>query len=205
MGPSPSPETGLGPKDAARLLDTADTAILEGLAGRSHQIIALQELPDALGRTLGSFVTLHVDDELNGCIGNVEGIEPLGHAVPRLAWSAAFADPRLPALEPSERDRLRIEISLLSPLSPLAADSYSALIANVRPGVDGVVVQMGRRQGLFLPSVWTQLPEADTFVEQLFRKAGLIARSWTSETRVHRFTTTTYRRDPGPRRPTRRR
>lgn len=198
MGPSPSPDPHLGTEDAARLLDSADAAILEGLAGRSPEIIPLQELPDAFRRALGSFVTLHVDDELNGCIGNVEGLEPLGHAVPRLAWSAAFADPRLPGLQPSERDRLTIEISLLSPLSALAADSYPALVASIRPGTDGLVVQVGRRQGVFLPSVWTQLPEADAFVEQLFRKAGLIAGSWSSDTRVRRFTTTTYRRDPGP-------
>lgn len=200
MEPSPSRDPHLGAEDVARLLDSADAAILEGLAGHSPEIIPLQELPDAFRRTLGSFVTLHVDDELNGCIGNVEGIEPLGHAVPRLAWSAAFADPRLPGLQPSERDRLTIEISLLSPLSALAADSYAALVANVQPGTDGVVVRAGRRQGLFLPSVWAQLSDAEAFVGQLFRKAGLVAGSWSTITQVYRFTTTTYRRGPGPER-----
>ncbi len=201
MDPSPSPDSDLGNEDADRLLDAAIRAIRQGLAGRSPLLEPLSDLPERLHRRVGSFVTLHVGHELNGCIGNVEGIEPLGHAVPRLAWSAAFGDPRLPALRSSELGRLEIELSLLSPLSALVADSYAELIDRIEPGTDGVVVTAGRRQGLFLPSVWVQLPEPDRFVAQLFRKAGLAAGSWPAGTQVHHFTTSTYRRGPDRTRP----
>ncbi len=196
MAPSPSPEVALGADCAARLLDSALDAIVAGLDGRVPDPIPLSELSDELRRTVGSFVTLHVDSELNGCIGNVEGSEPLGRAVPRLAWSAAFADPRLPSLRPVELDRLAIEISLLSPLAPVDVHSYGALIECVLPGCDGLVVRSNDRQGLFLPSVWEQLPDPAAFVAQLFHKAGLPPGTWPPGTEVHRFGTTSYRRDP---------
>jgi len=196
MEPSPSRDNGLGAEDEAWLFDAAFRAIVAGLADRAPDLEPVSALPGRLRHTVGSFVTLHVAADLNGCIGNVEGVEALGRAIPRLAWSAAFDDPRLPSLRSSELDRLAIEISLLSPLSPLMVRSYAALVERVRPG-DGVVVRTGRRQGLFLPSVWDLLPNAPTFVAQLFRKAGLTPGTWPPGTEVHRFGTTTYRRDPG--------
>lgn len=196
MAPSPSPDVALGAGDAARLLDSALEAIVAGLADRVPDLPLLEQLPDGLRRTVGSFVTLHVGSELNGCIGNMEGAEVLGRAVPRLAWSAAFADPRLPALRSRELDRLVIEISLLSPLAALDVRSYGALIERLRPGRDGLVVRAGGRQGLFLPSVWEQLPEPAAFVAQLFHKAGLAPGTWPPGTQAHRFGTTRYRQGP---------
>jgi len=198
MERSHSPETRLTSDEASTLLDLADGAVLEGLAGRSGQEVALHTLPERLHRRLGSFVTLTVAGELNGCIGHVEGIEPLGRDVAHLAWSAAFADPRLPALDWTDRDALTIEISILSALTPVAAGSHEQLIGRLRPAIDGLMIRSGRRQGLFLPSVWEQLPEPRTFVDQLLRKAGLPPGSWSVEMEVFRFDARKYRRHVGP-------
>lgn len=198
MEPSPSPEEQLTRGEASTLLDVAEEAILEGLAGRSAQAVALHTLPDRLHRTLGSFVTLTVAGELNGCIGHVEGIEPLGRDVAHLAWSAAFADPRLPSLEWADRDALTIEISLLSPLTSIPAGTPEQLVGHLRPRIDGLVIRAGRHQGLFLPSVWEQLADARAFLDHLLRKAGLAPGSWSAEMEAFRFTAEKYRRHVGP-------
>lgn len=197
MEPSPSPDTQLACSEASTLLDVADEAILEGLAGRSAQDVALHTLPGRLHRTLGSFVTLTVSGGLNGCIGHVEGVEPLARDVAHLAWSAAFADPRLPSLEWSDRDALTIEISLLSPLTSIPAGTPEQLVGQLRPRIDGLVIRAGRHQGLFLPSVWEQLPDARAFLDHLLRKAGLTPGSWSVEMEAFRFTVGKYRRHVG--------
>jgi AmmeMemoRadiSam system protein A len=178
----------LHPADAARLFDIAEEAIRAGLAGQRPTAPQLDALPDALRAPIGVFVTLLVGGELNGCIGSIEGTEPLAHAVARHAWNAAFRDPRLPALRPEDWDRLTIEISVLSPLTPMPAHSRAELLAALRPGIDGLVIVGGGRQAVFLPVVWEQLPNPDDFLDYLQRKAGMAPRSWPADMRGLRFT-----------------
>ncbi len=113
----------VAPTAGDQLIDLADGVIVEGLDGRRAPVPDLSALHPDLHQRLGAFVTLTVRGELNGCIGSIEGEEPLGAAVARHAWSAAFADPRLPPLRRSDYPQLEIEVSVLSPLSPLPADS----------------------------------------------------------------------------------
>ena len=126
-----------------------------------------------------------VDGSLNGCIGSLQP-EPLAAAVSRLAWEAAFADPRLPALEWSEYPRADVKISLLSDPEPLDVATEDELIAALRPGVDGVIIAAGGRRATFLPAVWETLPDRVAFVHQLERKAGM--RGWPRGARAWRYT-----------------
>lgn len=135
---------------------------------------------------------------LNGCIGSLDGDEPLAHAVGRLAVAAAFHDPRLPALRPADRAALSVEISLLSPRAPIEASDQEELAAALRPGEDGVVVQVGHRRGLFLPDVWAQLPHPIDFLTHLWRKAGLRPGSWPSGLEASRFVTQRFERGSRP-------
>lgn len=202
MAPLPSPELepSVGGRDVEVLLDIADTTIAVALAGREPTLPPLSALPPGLHTPVGAFVTLTVAGRLNGCIGTVEGDEPLGHAVARLALSAAFADPRLPALRPDDHPHLSIELSLLSPLEPVPVRSRTDLLDAVRPGHDGVVVRAGTRQGLFLPSVWEQLPDPEEFLDHLWLKAGLIPGTWPAGLRAFRFTAQRHERRAGTRR-----
>ncbi len=84
---------------------------------------------------------------------------------------------------------------MLSPLSPLPAQSQDELLGALRPGVDGLLIGSGLRRAVFLPSVWDQLPSADRFVEHLFRKAGLAPDVWPRDLRAHRFSAQKIRRD----------
>ena len=184
----------VAPTAGDQLIDLADGVIVEGLHGRRAPVPDLSALHPDLHQRLGAFVTLTVRGELNGCIGSIEGEEPLGGAVARHAWSAAFADPRLPPLRRSDYPQLEIEVSVLSPLSPLPADSRGDLFGALRPGVDGLLIGAGTRRAVFLPSVWEQLPSVDRFVEHLFRKAGLAPDVWPRDLRADRFSAQKIRR-----------
>jgi AmmeMemoRadiSam system protein A len=201
--PSPSPETHLAPADAAALLDIADAAIVEGLLGRPACPPKVADLPSTLREVRGVFVTLMVDDALNGCIGNVEGVEPMGQAVARHALASAFADPRLPPLVPADYPGLSIEISVLSTLSPLPADTRDELTAALRPGEDGLLITGRHHQAVFLPAVWEQLPDAAAFLDHLLAKAGLAPGGWPHGVRAFRFTATKYSRPAGRQGPSR--
>ena len=183
--------------DAAVLLDIAEATLVAALAGEAPTLPALHRLPPALHARTGVFVSLHVAGDLNGCIGTVEGVEPLGHAVARLALSSAFGDPRLPPLRPRDFAELTIEVSLLSPLAPIVADTWAELVAALQPGVDGVVINGAGRQGLFLPVVWEQLRDPEDFLDHLWHKAGLVPRVWPSGTQAFRFTAQRHERRTG--------
>ena len=197
MVPSRSSDMKLTPHERELLLDIADAAIVGGFLGVPPSAPPDALLPGALREHVGVFVTLMVDGQLNGCIGSMEGVEPLGHGVARHAWSAAFADPRLPRLRPMDYSRLRIEVSVLSPLTAMLAVSRHQVLDQLRPGVDGLVIAAGSRQGLFLPAMWEQLPEPEVFLDHLLLKVGLVPGWWPEGMRAWRFTAETFARDVG--------
>lgn len=199
MAPSPSAEGRLQDAEVALLLDLADDAIVEVLRARVNPPPGLEVLPPALREPRGIFVTLLVDGHLNGCIGSIEGDEPLGHAVRRLARSAAFADPRLPPLRAHDYGSLTIEVSLLSPLEPIPAATRQEVLGALRPRVDGLVIAAGHRRGVFLPAVWDKIPDADEFLDHLLHKAGIRPRSWPGGMEGWRFTVEKLSRRAGDR------
>ena len=136
-----------------------------------------------------SFVTLKRGGQLRGCIGSLEAFRPLIVDVADRAFSAGFRDPRFQPLGETELADLEIEISVLSPLEPFPVKSEDDLVARVRPGIDGLLVQMGSARGTLLPSVWESLPDPRIFVRHVKRKAGLPEDLWSPEMSWSRFTT----------------
>ena len=139
-----------------------------------------------------TFVTLEIDGELRGCIGTLEAHQALVNDVAYNAHAAAFSDPRFFPLSEKEYPRLDIHISILTPAEPMRFSSENDLIAQLRPGVDGLILQDGNHRGTFLPSVWEQLPEAKQFFTHLKRKAGLPMDYWTDSLQVYRYTTESF-------------
>ena len=133
------------------------------------------------------FVTLHKDGELRGCIGQLAARYALHEAVRYAATSAAFHDPRFPAVTRDELGALQIEISVLSPLEAVEARTEEEALERIEAGLHGVVLSHGHRSGVFIPEVWKQLPDKREFLLHLKRKAGL-PREWLPGTRVERFT-----------------
>jgi AmmeMemoRadiSam system protein A len=193
MEASLSPDERLDAPEAELLLAIAEAAIVEGFQGRSPALPDLANLPPALRQPRGLFVTLTVDGALNGCIGTVDADEPLGYAVAHYAQAAAFADPRLPRLRPSDHDRLAIEVSVLSPLTELDVTGRDELLAELRPWVDGLVLTVGAERAVFLPAVWEKLTDPEQFLAHLEAKAGLRSGSWPAGLRALRFSAERYR------------
>jgi len=140
-----------------------------------------------------TFVTLTLDGKLRGCIGSLEPKRSLLEDVRRNARAAAFDDPRFAPLTVEELPEVTIEVSLLSPTEPIEVESEEDLLAALRPGVDGVVLESGFHRGTFLPQVWEQLPQAEDFVKHLKRKADLDADFWSPDMRVSRYTVTKWK------------
>lgn len=134
-----------------------------------------------------SFVTLRADDELRGCTGSLAALRPLVADVSANAFRAAFRDPRFPPLRPEELPGLHIHVSVLGALVRVDAASEEALLAQLRPGVDGLMLEEDSLRATFLPAVWAQLPTPRAFLEQLKRKAGLPAAYWSETIRVARY------------------
>jgi uncharacterized protein len=80
----------------------------------------------------------------------------------------------------------------------MAVNSYDDVRASVRPGVDGLTVEVGPRRATLLPSVWPKVRDTDEFLTALWSKAGLQPGSWPRGIAVSRYTTT-EESDPGPR------
>jgi len=169
------------------LLAIASESIRRGLTAARY-VPCVDDYPAPLRTLRASFVTLQCDGRLRGCIGSLEALYPLLDDVARNAYAAAFEDPRFPALTPPEFDRIDIHISVLSTPESLRFSTEAELLAQLRPRIDGVVLQDGMRRGTFLPSVWEQLPRPEEFLRQLKLKAGLPADYWSSTLVAKRYT-----------------
>lgn len=183
------PGVTLGEEERRALVDLARRVVADGVAGRGPREVDLTTLPASLAAPAACFVTLRRGGRLLGCIGSMDPRRSLAHDVAGNAWSAAFADPRLPAVTADDLAELDVKISVLGPLQPMAVSSPAELLALLRPGVDGVLVEGGGRRGTFLPAVWEQLGSAESFVEHLWHKAGLRPGAWPHDLRVWRYGT----------------
>jgi hypothetical protein len=103
------------------------------------------------------------------------------------ARAAAFDDPRFPPLRADELGALAIHVSVLLPLTALDAQSEAELVAQLRPCVDGLLIDDGFRRATFLPAVWELLPEPHDFLRELRRKAGMSEAIWPATLRAWRY------------------
>ena len=124
-----------------------------------------------------TFVTLTVKGELRGCIGTPEAHSPLVEDVRENAIKAATMDPRFPPVSPDELDRIKIEVSVLTPPRLLECPPEDRS-QRVRPGTDGLLLTSGFYRGLLLPQVWEKLPQPEMFLKVLCHKAGLPSTAW---------------------------
>ena len=166
----------------------ARESILSGLQQHRPLSVNIADYPESLQQQHASFVTLTIAGELRGCIGSLSPYRALVDDIAHNAYAAAFTDPRFVPLSESEFDQLEYHISVLSDTSPMSFASEADLLSQIRPNIDGLVLEDQGRKGTFLPSVWEQLPEAQDFLRHLKLKAGLSPQHWSDTVKVSRYT-----------------
>ncbi|MBO6520313.1 MAG: AmmeMemoRadiSam system protein B [Rhodospirillales bacterium] len=170
------------------LLALADRSIRFALEHGKPMSLDLKAEPAALQAQGASFVTLKTAaKQLRGCIGSPMAHQPLALDVAANAYKAAFKDPRFNPVSADEYETLHLSISVLSPQAPMEIRDEADLIAQLRPGIDGLVIADGGRRALFLPAVWEQLPDPKLFLAHLKRKAGMAENHWSDGFRANRF------------------
>lgn len=161
----------LSAAERGALLEIARGAIASRLGSGAAE---RPEAGGALGEKRGVFVTLRrkADGELRGCVGFSDARLPLAEAVEQAAQLAAFEDGRFPPVAADELPRLSLDVSVLSPLAPIAPDA-------VEVGRHGLLLRCAGQAGLFLPLVPVQFGwDRDEYLAQLCRKAGLPRDAW---------------------------
>lgn len=109
-----------------------------------------KQIPEALKKNLGAFITLKINGVLRGCIGRFITSDPLYDVVRASAISSAFEDPRFPALTKEEYDKVNVEITVLGPMKKINDISEIVL------GKHGIYIKKDFRSGTMLPQVATE-------------------------------------------------
>jgi AmmeMemoRadiSam system protein A len=135
-------------------------------------------LTPALSTIGASFVTLTIRGELRGCIGSLEGHQPLFEDVMEHAVQAALEDYRFPPVSEKEISAIKIEISRLTAPVPVSYKAPMDILTVVHAPHDGVILKDGFRRATFLPQVWSQLPDLDDFLSHLCAKMGASSDLW---------------------------
>ena len=174
--------------DLEELVGIAVNSIRHGLRKGSPLIRDADTVSKILRRSAASFVTLKQGESLRGCIGSLERRRSLAHDVAENAFAAAFRDPRFPPLADAELELTAAEVSVLS--TPINFDfgDEPDLLAQLRPGTDGLIIEHDGHKATYLPSVWEMLPEPRSFIEQLRLKAGIEPHVPIADVKIRRYT-----------------
>ncbi len=189
--------------DKLRVVGYASIAYLDPEALLGEQLLQLARgviaarfgapmpsLPDApfWHQPVATFVTLTQSGRLRGCIGSLQAHRTLLDDLVHNAQAAAFSDPRFSPLTPAELSQTRVEVSWLSAPASLVFKDETEALAQLRPGVDGLILEEGHHRATYLPQVWEQLSDPIQFLSQLKQKAGLPASYWSNNLRLSRYT-----------------
>jgi AmmeMemoRadiSam system protein A len=134
---------------------------------------ACHAVSDSLKEKKGVFVSLHLGDELRGCIGQLNPNNELCDVVQRCVVSAAAEDSRFLPVTRDELPEMNIEISVLTPFRRIQG------IEEIEVGKHGLYIAQGYFNGLLLPQVATEFGwDRITFLKQTCRKSGLPESAW---------------------------
>lgn len=181
--------------DGEALAGLAAAAVAAQLAG--HPLAAMAPGSPALQERGATFVTLATGGTLRGCIGSLEPVRPLYRDATRNAVKA-MADPRFPPVTAPDWPTLDLSVSVLSPPEPVPCPTREALLAALRPGIDGLTLATGARRATFLPQVWEKLSTPERFLTALLAKGGWPAEPWPPGLTANRYTAVEFH-DRSPR------
>ena len=81
-----------------------------------------------------------------------------------------------------------------SPAKPLRFGDEAEMLAQLRVGEDGVILEHEGRRATFLPQVWEGLPDKRQFLGELMRKAGIPAETRLARCKLWRYRVIKWKR-----------
>lgn len=183
------------------MLHLAASSIVYGLDHGAPLPVQPEDHPRELRDKGACFVTLKKAGKLRGCIGSLQAHRPLAVDLSDNGFRSAFKDPRFPKVSKDEVGELSVSLSILSPSAPMTFADEADLLSQLRPRVDGLIIEDAKHRALFLPSVWEQIPDGKVFLAHLKAKAGLKKDHWSPTFKAWRFIAGEYSQselgDPG--------
>lgn len=173
------------------ILGLARSAILDNL-GSPHEEPGAESLPSILENKGASYVRLTIDGQLRGENGSPHCEHRLPQSIRQSAYRAAFSDSRFQPIKPDELDRLDVEVSLVTPLEPISANSVTELGDCIIPAIDGLHVVTEYGEFSLFPSYWASHSNTRMFITQLLRKAHIDPREWHDDYEWYKFQTLTF-------------
>ena len=169
-----SDEFNFSQKEKKIMLELARDAIEESLNDEKKREKDEDGIFASLGANHGVFVSVYVNNELRGCIGRLTTEDPLYKTIKKMAVAAATRDHRFPSVEARELKKMKIEISVLSPLKAIKSPD------EIIPARHGILVRKGFNSGTFLPQVAARngWDAEEMLAECADRKAGLGRDGW---------------------------
>lgn len=174
------------------LLDTARASLRHGVEQGRALTVNVADYDEELRCPRACFVTLRQSSNLRGCMGSSQPRRALIEDAALNAFAAGFLDPRFGPLQESELEALDIRVSVLSEVEEMVFESEEDLLSQVRPGVDGLLLQESQRRGTLLPAVWDVLSDPRVYLRELKLKAGLTPDYWSDTLRMFRYTAETF-------------
>ena len=147
------------------------------------------QYPQILDENGACFVTLEKDGKLRGCIGSIVAHRPLVTDLVENTRNAAFNDKRFNPVTADEIDSLKVNVSILTPAYKIEFENEEDLLNKITPNKDGIIIIDGEHQGVYLPSVWEEIPDKKEFLNSLKEKAGLEKDYWSNDLKAYRFET----------------
>ena len=187
MSPTPSnsvqPPAGPGPvalsQAQEQAIHRAACEIVAAAITESAVAPADSSLAGAAGATvMGCFVTIKRKGKLRACCGFLGRPASLAAALAEAATTTATRDARLPSISVTELPHLDLSVSLLHGFRPITSRGTDR-VAEVQVGTHGLQITFRTHRGLLLPVVATENGwDAERFLEQVCRKAGLPEDTW---------------------------
>lgn len=131
----------------------------------------IEQFPE-FAKNKATFTTLKIDGKLRGCVGSLNPYRNLYDDIVSNSLLAAFKDTRFTPLTIQEFENIEIEVSILAKPEKVEYEDIKDLKTKIEVGVDGVIIQKKEKSATFLPQVWEELKDFDSFFINLCAKAG---------------------------------
>ena len=174
------------------LVDIAQLSIRHGIKTGNCPNVEVAAFPHSLRTMRRTFVSVHTNGTLRGCVGSLAATNHLVVDVVQNAYRAALEDKRFKALTEEDLAATDISISILSTPRPMKFSDEANLVAQIQPDMDGLILQDGQKHGVFLPMMWEQIASPQDFVRQLKNKAGLPLDHWSDTLQTWVYTTESF-------------